>query len=176
MEPMLFPDELPILLNFAIELPENSKIIEWGSGGSTVAFTRSIRPDQKIVSIEHDKVWYDSVLETLASDLSKNFIYYYKPDNGIIPSRTPNSIEAELPCGFDEYILPDESILDADMFFIDGMCRCTIALMLLAKAKNRNAIILIHDYLRRPTYYNWILRLFPRFERVGTSLLRLYMT
>lgn len=173
---MLFPDEWPIILDLALSLPPNSKIVEWGSGGSTIAFSRNIRPDQKLVSIEHDRAWYDKVLDKLASDMSKNWEYHFKPDLGVIGSRIPESVEAEIPIGFDEYILPTESLLDADMFFIDGMSRCAIAVMLLAKAKNRNAVILIHDYLRRAIYYNWAIRLFPRSERVGTSMIRLYMS
>lgn len=176
MQPMLFPNEWPILLNFALNLPENSKIVEWGSGGSTVEFSRNIRPDQKIISIEHDRGWYDAVLDVLANDLSENWIYHYKPDTGILPPKAPGAIETELPIGFENYILPNNFILDADMYFIDGVCRSIIALMLLAKAKNRNAIVLIHDYNRRSIYYDWVVDLFPKSERLGTSLIRLYMS
>jgi hypothetical protein len=174
MEPMMFPDEWPIFMDLVHSLPPDSKIVEWGSGGSTVKLSEQLRVDQKLISIEHNRQWYERTLEALTLNLKSNWRYLYKPSTDLYPHNA-DTLNDENPIGLDYYIFPDESILEGDMFFIDGICRATIAVMLLAKAKNRNAIILMHDYAQRQHYYDWAIRLFPKTERVGTSFLRLYM-
>lgn len=175
MEPFLFPDELPIILDLVASLPRNSKIVEWGSGGSTVKLVQTMRPDQRIISIEHDKEWYDMVSAELNLLQKNNWTFFYTPESPIY-KHAIGSPDDENTIGLEDYIIPHRSILDADFYFIDGICRRSIGLMLLAKAQKRDAVILVHDYAQRQIYYNWLLELFPRTERLGTSLLRLYMT
>jgi hypothetical protein len=73
----------------------------------------------------------------------------------------------ENPAGLKDYILPDETILNANMFIIDGLTRVTIALMLLAKAK-KDSVIFIHDYVGREQYYDLLPKLF-KIEKLEDS-------
>jgi|ETNvirnome_6_100_1030635.scaffolds.fasta_scaffold14342_3 hypothetical protein len=48
------------------------KMLEWGSGGSTLYFPSLVK---KYVSIEHDRFWYDKI----KPDIKDNVEYYYVP-------------------------------------------------------------------------------------------------
>ena len=174
MTPLLFPDELPIILNLIRTLPVSGKVVEWGSGGSTIEFLKNLSDKQTLISIEHNKTWFDLVHHELILTKQTNWTYFYKPELPFLQHGYASPTE-ENPLGLDEYIYPNDSVLDGDLFFIDGIGRTSIALMLLAKAKNRNAIILMHDYAEKAHFYNWVVRLFPSSERLGTSLIKLNM-
>jgi len=174
MEPFMFPDEWPLIYELSSNLPPNSKIVEWGCGGSTIKFCESLRDDQTIISIEHNREWFEKVLNELGTKQKSNWRLYYKPANDLWPHET-HTLADDLPIGLDEYLYPGDYVLDGDLYLIDGICRATVALILLAKAKNRDAIVLIHDYTFRQHYYEWAVKLFPRSERIGTSLLKLYL-
>jgi hypothetical protein len=175
MEPYLYPDEQPIFLDFIKSIPANGKIVEWGSGGSTVKILDTITDSQSVISIEHDKEWYDKIFNELTLKNKSNWTLLHRTESGLYQHNvgTPDD---ENPVGYDEYIFPDDSILDGNFFFIDGVARSSIALMLLARAKNRDAVVLIHDANHRGVFYSWAARLFPKTEMLGTSLLRLYLS
>lgn len=171
----MHPDEITIMLDLIESLPSKAKIVEWGSGGSTVTFSQQLGPDQHYISIEHDQKWFDLVTEELKR--SNNYCtYLYRPVKPDCYDHGYGRPEEENPIGLDDYIYPGDFVLDADFYFIDGVARCTIALMLLGLAKNKKATVLIHDYSPdRYVYYNWIRKIYPRSEVLGTSLLRLYL-
>jgi len=170
-----FPDEKEIFLNFIKELPENGKVVEWGCGGSTVKILENLADTQSVISIEHDKEWHDKVHDELSSQEKTNWHLIYANELSIYQHKigTPDD---ENPVGYDNYIFPNDTVLDGDIYLIDGVARSSIALMLLAKAKNRDAVVLIHDANHRQMFYNWAAKLFPRAERVGTGFLRLYLS
>lgn len=175
MDFYFFPDEKEIFLNFIKELPETGKIIEWGCGGSTIKILENLSDTQSVLSIEHDKEWHDKVYNELLSTGRNNWQLIYANELPIYQHRigTPDD---ENPVGYDNYIFPNESVLDGNIYLIDGVARSSIALMLLAKAKNRDAVVLIHDANHRQIFYNWAANLFPKTERVGTGFLRLYLS
>ena len=74
----------------------------------------------------------------------------------------------------DDYLIPDLSILEADMFFIDGVSRATIALIIKAFSKKFDPIIYLHDYYGRQDWYDWAIQFFAKKEKVGRTLLRLW--
>lgn len=175
MKPMMWPEEIPILMQCVKDLPLNSKIVEWGSGGSTTLFVETMRPDQQLISIEHSEKWFNEVSINLKNLSQTNWTYLHKPEH-------PEYVHGygipheENPVGLADYIFPGEFVLDADLYFIDGVARSSIALMLLAKAKKRNAVIFLHDYSpNRSFWYNWSAKLFPTAGIHGTSLLKLGM-
>jgi len=176
MNPLMWPDEIAILMQHVKDLPPNSKIVEWGSGGSTTLFVETMRPDQYLVSIEHNEKWFNEVSENLKQLPQTNWTYLYKPEHPGYQHGWGHPIE-ENPVGLDSYIFPGDFVLDADLYFIDGVARSSIALMLLAKAKKRNAVIFLHDYIQeRSFWYNWSAKLFPTAGIYGKSLLKLGMT
>ena len=58
----MFDEERPFFISAIKEyLPEFGKIVEWGSGGSTILIA-SLKPiTATFISLEQDKVWYDRV-------------------------------------------------------------------------------------------------------------------
>ena len=50
---------------------ENAKLVEFGSGGSTVAWLYNLKPNQTFISIEHDELWYKKV-QNLTKDHIQN--------------------------------------------------------------------------------------------------------
>lgn len=81
-------------------LEPSMSVFEYGSGGSTVFFASRVR---EIVSIEHDKSWY----QKLQKELKKLDV-----DNCTVRHRPPSQIEDELPgdpADPNDYVSSDES-------------------------------------------------------------------
>lgn len=156
-------------------------MIEWGSGGSTVKWLETIKNTNKsLLSIEHNPLWHDKVHNYLYSqrkDLTTNFKYefageLYKIDHGYA------TLTEEHPVGLDNYLIPKnhvEQIVNGDLFLIDGIARATIAMILKFTIKNRNAIVLIHDYKGREAWYSWATQFYSKIEQVGSTLVRLHL-
>ena len=155
--------EIDKLISHIKLLPKNSVIVEWGSGGTTIELLKNLRKDQSMISIENNKKWFDLVSDK--TKLFKNHTFFYKPETNLI--RKKGHPEEENPAGLKDYILPDESILNANMFIIDGLARVTIATMLLARVK-KDSVIFIHDYIGREQYYDLLPKLF-KIEKLENS-------
>jgi predicted O-methyltransferase YrrM len=62
-------------------LTKKMVVFEWGSGGSTVYFAQKVK---QLISVEHDKKWYEQTKKTLEERLLKNKVkYLYKPPKKI---------------------------------------------------------------------------------------------
>lgn len=62
-----FEDAVPWLHFFAIDwltnyIKPSMKVFEWGSGGSTLFWSRHV---QQVISVEHSRAWYERVLSAL---------------------------------------------------------------------------------------------------------------
>lgn len=69
--------------NILFELAKKADVIlEWGSGGSTVAMSNIIKPNTTLYSCEHDKRFYNMVKPKL-NKKSKVIYMFVKPDNYI---------------------------------------------------------------------------------------------
>ena len=57
-------------------------MLEWGSGGSTLEFSKSLK---KYYSVEHNKEWYEKVLSEIKNqnlnNISYNFVNQNAPQN-----------------------------------------------------------------------------------------------
>ena len=158
------------------ELPKDGLMVEWGSGGSTIHWLKTMTSSQSLISIEHNVEWYKKVDHNLNenfNDLNVNFNYYLMRELYGFEHGYASLIE-EHPTGLDNYMLPDKNILDADVFFIDGIGRAAVSLMVLGLSKKENPAIFIHDYVGREPWYDWATKLYPKKEVVGTTLLRLW--
>lgn len=196
----LDPDEIEYLLDFMGAKEDGSKMVEWGSGGSTTMFLPFFTTGQ-FISIEHNQEWFDKVTEELRTgdyekDALQNFIYAFVPPIVDIRFYGYGVPYEENPCFAKDYINPrifdgnePVNIWDADIFFVDGICRGAILATIRTKAtkllKNYDdtagkwmppATIFIHDYygpeMREP-WYNWASSLFSKVERVGNTLARI---
>lgn len=200
LPPRLDGDEIEYLLQFLQNKQPNTKMVEWGSGGSTTMFLPFFKTGQ-FISIEHNHEWFDKVSEELRTgdydkECLKNFIYAFIPPIVDIRFYGYGVPHEENPCFAKDYIQPriiDDGklvdIWDSDIFFVDGICRGAILATIRVKAKkllknyddtagkwNPPATIFIHDYygfeMREP-WYNWASSLFGKVERVGNSLARI---
>jgi hypothetical protein len=180
-------DEIESVVSKISNLGSDGLMVEWGSGGSTVKWLESMKDNQRLISIEHNKEWYDKVNGYVQSrdDIKNRLTYYHQAEKypAIEPLRITNheyphhvgTILEEHPFGLDQYFFPDADILSADIFFIDGLSRGAIALMVNFLAQKDNAVVYIHDYVGREHWYNWATQFFTKKEVIGSTLVRLYM-
>lgn len=190
LPPRLDPNEIEYFTQFMGNKAPDTKMVEWGSGGSTLMFLPYFRTG-KLVSIEHNLEWFEKVNKAIESseiptEALKNFSYLWRPpqfDGAQIDLRfygygVPYE---ENPCFAADYINPEYSgkdIFDADVYFVDGICRGAILATIYSRCTNPDAVVFIHDYYgdeKREPWYNWASGLYKRVEKVGSTLARLYL-
>lgn len=188
LPPRLDPDEIEYLSEVLATMPEGTRMVEWGSGGSTLLFLPYFETG-KLTSIEHNPEWFDKVSkEACAGEYSavclSNFTYcLIRPTYmaGVVDPRfygygVPME---ENPCFAASYINPESGgtrIWDADIYFVDGICRGAILSTILQHAENRYAEVYVHDYYgpeNREGWYNWASSMYKSIEKVGSTLARL---
>ena len=190
LQPRLDPNEIEYFTQFMTNKEPGTKMVEWGSGGSTLMFLPYFETGS-LVSVEHNREWYDKVNDAIeiipfSQKILSNFTYCWRP-----PSYENKHVDLrfygygvpfeENPCFAANYINPEASgvkIFDADVFFVDGICRGAILATIKAIASNPNATVFIHDYYggeKREEWYNWASGLYKRVEKVGDTLARLYL-
>ncbi|MDX9911771.1 MAG: class I SAM-dependent methyltransferase [Phycisphaerales bacterium] len=102
-------------------LPEGGRMLEWGSGGSTLWFGERLPRGAKMVSVEHHAQWADEVRDWVAH--LENVELRFRPSNG--PERANATIEEEDARGLEEYVRAtrgeDEKF---DVILVDGVARC----------------------------------------------------
>lgn len=146
----------------------DTKIIEWGSGGSTIGWLYNLKPNQTLISIEHDYAWYEKVLsisnqKKIEDNLQVNFKYYHIPK--ILPLG-PHVGQFDWDDGAWDYMngVGADYLWDANVYFVDGINRLQNALHVFEKAQNRDAIVYLHDYGSNKHRYAPLLTTFPRYE------------
>ena len=189
MEPRLEPEEIEFFQELMRTKAPGTKMVEWGSGGSTMMFLPHFDTGS-LVSVEHNQEWRDKVVKAVTEanfkpEILQNFTYCWRP---------PHQDNALVSLGFHGYGIPYEecptfaanyinpevegvvSIWDADVFFIDGICRGAILATLQKKAINRSARIFLHDAHgpeQRESWYRWSTDLYSERTKVGPTLLEL---
>lgn len=123
-------------------LSKNMVVFEYGSGGSTLFFSKRVK---KLISVEHDNIWYSRVFDILKDENISNCTYLlFKPqlafDNQ--PDFTdPYGFTSNSPeytnMSFETYVktldkFPDNSF---DLVFIDGRTRPSCILHALDKVR-----------------------------------------
>lgn len=101
-------------------LAKNMKVFEWGSGGSTIFFCQRAG---KVVSIEHERAWYELVHSSIAYHSIQNCQYLFiEPSNLILPgyesSQYRDSSFRAYAAAIDAY--PDGYF---DVILVDGRAR-----------------------------------------------------
>lgn len=175
-------DEVAHLEETVNALPENAKLIEWGSGGSTTMFLELLKPGQKLISIEHNEEWYNKVTAALENHPKRAQLeYLFIPPDGVdlrfwgygIPNE-------ENPVFLEEYINPEKAfddleIFNADFYLVDGIARgaCLSFIYGRLKGSREDVAVYIHDYVGREQWYDWAVDLYGDAEIVGKTLLKL---
>jgi hypothetical protein len=161
-EIQIMQSDIDVICDYINKMPEDGLMVEWGSGGSTCKWLETLTLNQKLITIEHNEDWYNRVARAIKNewgDVSNKFKFYHIPEKFI--QHGYGNIGEEHPCGTDEYINPpDDSIWDADIFYVDGIARATCLFSILLRKKKSNPVIMIHDYVGREEWYSWAVQYF----------------
>lgn len=160
-------------------LPPAGRMLEWGCGGSTLWFLQRLKPEQQLITVEHDAAWLHPVIERVsggALNVPSNWMPLHLPPmgsdgsvdiadaagaagagrvggiGGVGANATPLE---ECPAHLTRYIDPTW-LGDIDVFLIDGVARgaCLANIFMHGRAGAR---VFLHDAAR--SWYDWALRL-----------------
>ncbi len=114
-------------------LTKGARVLEYGSGASTKEVADKVGI---LVTIEHNRDWFDKVKENLPD----NTKIYFKPPTGL-KWGTDGTYEQ-----FKDYIESPKGLFD--VIIIDGRARVGCA-KYCKNIANKNTIIFVHDYQRK---------------------------
>ena len=145
----MHPLEVEFIKSF---LKPDHTMLEWGSGGSTLFFSKLVK---EYHSIEHDKTWHGDIQKNIEKESLDNVSYHFVPPSEAwerpkgwrdIPNyRTPVSI-------FKDYIeVVDKIDKEFDVVLVDGRCRSHCAAKALPYLKD-DGILLFHDFYPRKKF------------------------
>lgn len=168
-------DEVEEVTSRIKEMSSDGLMVEWGSGGSTIKWLETMAGNQKLITVEHNPEWHMKVNGYVITrpDISDRLTYIYKPElYGFQHGYA--SVNEEHPHGLDDYFFPKKAMMDADIFFVDGIGRATTALLCKMLSTKTDPVIYIHDYVGREQWYSWATQFFSKKEQVGHTLVRLW--
>lgn len=152
-------------------LKEDMIVFEWGSGGSTLYFCKQVK---KIISVEHNKEWFNQVSIALDEEKIKNCDYYLiKPKRNIILKyfsycsilyNSKTFLEYK-DFSFKNYVKKIDEYEDGslDFVFIDGRARIACIAHAIKKIKKGGFLML--DNSERKDYSSAIVKL-KKFKRI----------
>lgn len=177
------PDEIHFFQTFfESNFPTNGKFVEWGSGGSTLLFLGMMTGERRMISIEHNKEWFDKVSEAIKDHPNRDkLLYLYIPPSISLDFYGYGVASEENACYNLNYINPELAlykknnitIFDANAFLVDGISRGACMATIFSLARNNQASVFLHDYVGREAWYNWAVSLFPIRSLVGKTLIEL---
>lgn len=151
-------DHLQLILD---SCEENGTILEFGSGGSTRWFSENMQEGQNLVSIEHDKDWWNLVIAEVGTK-KNTFVVLFERDEPFI-HRSYGTPIRENPCFLQKYIASDlivNTLRKASVVFVDGVAR-SACLAMSAWYCKPGTHVFIHDTPPR-NWYDWPLRFFEK--------------
>lgn len=186
LEPRLDPDEIEYFKDFMSKKPDGTKMVEWGSGGSTTMFLPYFETGE-FISVEHNAEWFDKVATELTTGVytktsMSNFTYVLARPKIDIRFYGYGIPHEENPCFAADYINPVGELFqvwDADIYFVDGICRGPILATIHRKRRDDEKLptIFIHDYFgpeAREPWYEWAAKMYGSVEQVGSTLARIH--
>lgn len=154
-------------------LPRNGVYIEWGTGGSTLVFSKFVK---KGYSIEHVKPWCERVQKDMVEFNVKNINFHCVPvkkeGGGYLGNENEGSYSK-----FRVYVdYVDTLGVEAfDAVLIDGRARIAVALKVLPYLKD-GSVVFLHDTTQRVQDYSEVLKHYDLIEKVegkqGLSILK----
>ena len=148
MDPLMNNSERDLLAKVIKDVPEFGTIVEWGSGGSTVFIATHKPLGASLISVEHDREWYDKVKKEI-EDIPFVEYCFAPPDDPTWQEFA--TIKEEDPEHLAYYINTPGDISNVDVFLVDGVARTTILQRIAREAKD-SALILLHDCEREDWY------------------------
>ncbi len=127
-------------------------VLEWGSGGSTVYYTKFLREkgvSYTWTSVEYNKRWYERVSDLVKSD----------PNTKLVLFDVGNDVLRQRDLPMDEYVnYPATLGKKYDVIFVDGRKRRRCVLEA-ARLLNPRGVVLLHD--ARRTFYHCAFAAYP---------------
>ena len=171
-------------------LPEDGQISEWGSGGSTTMFVELLKPKQHLVSIEHNPQWFSKVGRAIKDHPNCERVNYIFSDVRVKIQKGNHEYvidhnywgygdpPEENPIFLQHYIHPklkntDIDVFNSDLYLVDGIARAAVLASIFIKAKKRDALVYVHDYVGREDWYEWAVSAYSKREIVGHTLCKL---
>lgn len=138
---------------FLSHLKPHMRVLEWGSGGSTLVIAPMVK---RLISIEHHEGWFQKMKPLVPVNVR---LFFVPPDQEPGPEYDDGTLN-----DFAEYVNSPLNYLRLheyppfDVIFIDGRARvaCASVCKLLG---HKDTLVFIHDYnhpeekWRRPEYY-----------------------
>ena len=123
---------------FFAEIDKNKKVLEYGSGQSTIEIAEKCR---SIVSVEHQEDWYNKTLRIIPDNcellFKKPTLHYEPPHDGTYEE-------------FEDYVKAPLSKGPFDIILIDGRARVACA-SICKRLGHKDTIVFMHDF-ERPEY------------------------
>ena len=149
-------------------LKPNMIVFEYGSGGSTLFFKKLVK---KIISIEHDRIWYKKMLKYLKTkNIYFNNYFLIEPKKLLIKDKekkdnSRSTLKTYSKLSFKKYVNSIEKYPQKyfDIIFIDGRARNSCVKKSLTKIRQDGIIIL--DNSERTIYHESIL-LLSKYKRI----------
>lgn len=144
MTPWMHPVEVSQFLA-AAESTAPKRCLEWGAGGSTVLLL-TLPTVEEVVSIEHNRSWYETVLKDVCDPRLKS---HYVPADKPGMDERPGSVWAELaehnPSLLRSYVAAPDGVFD--FILVDGRARrfCLLKGYTLLKS---GGVMVLHDAQR----------------------------
>lgn len=158
------PSALPVYMHpvefsqvrAVLETLQPKTMLEWGSGGSTKAFLEQLPFIEKLVSLEHDKAWFERVSQLVKDDRLE--FHHVGPDVAPPPRGETKEerqvykawekrCETDLSC-MKQYVgFPATLDTVFDFILVDGRARC-FCLAEGWKLLRPGGIIMLHDAQR----------------------------
>lgn len=139
---------------FLNELSPTKKVLEYGSGESTIEIANKC---EYIVSVEHQKQWYDILCNKKPENCE---LLFYPPNLPYIEGSHCGTYEE-----FKDYIESPIKYGPYDIILIDGRARVSCS-SICYKLTNENGVIFIHDFHRQE--YQDCLNYLTMIDIVGT--------
>jgi hypothetical protein len=140
---------------------KDSKVFEWGSGGSTIYFYPLVHT---YISVENIRLWYELVRQRLIMDKVQGItkrnnntilIYIDERSDYIENKKGRGSIKDGVHLKKYVNSIDETNIDDFDLILIDGDVRANCLLKAIQYA-TENTTIILHDYYKYHDSYKWI--------------------
>jgi len=155
----------PVIKMLESIINKDSRVFEYGSGGSTLFFSKRVK---ELVSVEHDRYWYQTVKEIITNRGCENINYKlvvptyidnYDPTLVSIPEAYVSGDDNSVGMSYESYAKAISAYPDNyfDLVVVDGRCRPSCMFHALNKVKINGFLLLDQSerkyYLERMHLY-----------------------
>ncbi|MEC7754118.1 MAG: hypothetical protein VYB44_08830 [Bacteroidota bacterium] len=168
-KPWMNPDAVKVL---ELLLNKESKVLEYGSGSSTKFFCAR---SKHVVSIEHNRAWFNTIKAQLLSEQINNVEYVLIEPDVPLPTTRLSSLD-QINFSAEEYPIKDELFRTYsayitrfkdeyfDMVVVDGRARATCAVNAISKIKEGGVLVLDNSERRRYDLVHETLKDWPKIQ------------